>query len=187
MFERIFSLLERLVIAIELIAAAGERPILKDPEAISSRGPTILTPNPQDYESMEHEVLKALCEKREIELKPRLKKPTLIKLLQTWDIQNASLPAKTTTETGAGVDPFEEASTTEKTDQAGNGGTGDFFGDSAEVEKPPTVDDVREALKVYHQTKGEKAFYEMLNPFGVKKIKDIPEEKYAAVIAAAKL
>jgi hypothetical protein len=57
----------------------------------------------------------------------------------------------------------------------------------ADAPKPPSVDDVRAALKSYAQTQGNPAAMKLLNDFKAKAVSELPEDKRVDFIAACKV
>jgi len=205
MIERIFELMERLVFAAELlakaVAEAGEpslraktatlTPTGEDLEKEPARGALGTGINYDDIVARGaagRNALLQMCHERNIEVPPRTRTDTLVKQLKAWDLANPDGPAEElentkTLDSGKGIhddsDPFGEKTSGEIVDS-------DPFGLDLPVETALlTIEELRGALQKLMASKGKDAVIKILAEVGgVAKLKDLPEDKFSAVMEA---
>lgn len=88
--------------------------------------------------------------------------------------------AKTKSKSKPVAAPVEEVETEVEAEED------DMFGDDAEVDQGPTLEDVRKVVKDFATKHGKEKCLKMLSKFGVTSIPDIKKQDYPKVIALAK-
>ena len=88
--------------------------------------------------------------------------------------------AKTKSKSKPVAAPVEEVETEVEAEED------DMFGDDAEVDQGPTLEDVRKVVKDFATKHGKEKCLKMLSKFGVTSIPDIKKNDYPKVIALAK-
>lgn len=203
MIERIYALMERLVSAAELLAKAvaeagepslrakimpltstGEEP--KKEPAMDALGAGINYEDIVARGAAGRNALLQMCHERDIEVPPRTRTDTLVKNLKAWDLANPGL-----TDPGQGMNDderlyAEDAANHPSPKKPGQGihDDSDPFGDDPPTEDPSyTIDQVRAALQRLMVKEGKPAVVDLLrNRGGVEKLKDLPEDKFSAVM-----
>jgi hypothetical protein len=196
--KRLLAALESIAKSLEKIAEGGgcgchgsDAPLV----AVGAPPEEKMCESPTDYAQLavdgKRDVLLALCAKRNIEVKPRTKTPTLAKLLTDADMveavnKNSEKPSQTEGYTeiiqkeGEAPDPFSEKTETEEVP--------DPFADpvvKTEAE-PITRDVVLKAMQQVQKAEGNTMVAEILKKHaGVESFGALTEDNYAAVKAAA--
>lgn len=163
--QQLMDLLERFVVSQEQIAAAyantksygGEKCERKeepDPKKIEDTA----EPNPQDEgypNAADRDAWVTLCELRGIDVPPRTRTTTLVKLVKEHDSDTEKVEAPVIVD----EDPF-----------------------NTETEEPEVTRElVFSALQKVQKEQGNPKVFELLEKVGAKHFKDVPEEKYAAL------
>ena len=173
MIEKLLELLERFVVSQEMIAKAFGRTTAPGPnkgqpldDQLEEKTPPTSTYPTED----DRDAWLELCKERNIEVPSRTKTTTLIKKVKEFDEADPS-----------GVDSGPEGPTDDKEEDPFDTGSDDQSSD-----EKVTLDQVREALQKIQASSGNPAVIAILkDPGGVDKLKDLLEEKYAAVLKAA--
>lgn len=190
MIQQLFTLLERLVVALETIAAGGGANTASADPAITNSKPREEVDSSgnmeRDYDYMAgqkggRDALLILCEKRGIEVPPRTKTDTLVKKLNSWDLANPEGSEPKTQE-----DPLNE-------DTLGGNSEPDFDPFAAdEEEKTYTADDIKVAFQKHmaeHYADDQTAGYKFAAQIfadhgGAAKLPDVDPSKYGAIMKA---
>jgi hypothetical protein len=196
--EKIFALLERFVTAHEVLAVSLQRlsklPLADLPPAARGvsadesdevapqelRSAANLAPGgDRDYASKEYADLVELATKRGITVPARTRSATIVKQLQDWDARADADAAKVLGKpetTFAKTEPGGFPETTTEEDP--------FGGATEEPAKTYTKEEVLAALQKLMVAESKEAVFKVLqDQGGVKAFKDLPVEKYAAVMA----
>lgn len=208
MIEKIIGLIERIAIALEVIAgnrqpatvplpATDVTPAVTaatvvskpaEPPVVGSSGPIKL-----DYTQMSYDVLKQTCEARGFQVPPRTKTPTLIKWLNEFDgaqvkgkvveqigPKDAAPGMVVTKETGVTIieKPFLDPPPVEEADP---------FAEAVPASKKISRDDVMLELKRVQSVKGNPYVIELLVKYGnAQSFKDVKDDKLQAIYDEAK-
>lgn len=214
MLERLIGLFERLVVAQERQAAAAEQfaggmtvgasaNVRMTATEVLTAQETLLPENAPaaaiDYEALAAQgeigraALLGMCNDRGIEVPPRTKTPTLVKGLQAWDLAHPNGVAPQSQEQAPPEQPANDPFTVAAPDEAPNA-VDPFAEDTAPTQAPAkvyTLEQVRGALQKKMQDTvaaggdGTQAVVDALKTAAnVTRLKDLPEDKYPALMEA---
>lgn len=212
MLERLIRLFERLVVAQERQAAAAEHfaggmtvadtAPAQEPDKVYTQE-TLLPGNATaaaiDYEALAAQgeigraALLGMCNDRGIEVPPRTKTPTLVKGLQAWDLAHPNGVAPQAQEQAPPEEPANDPFAVAAPEEATNV-VDPFAEDTAPTPAPAkvyTLEQVRGALQKKMQDTaaaggdGTQAVVDALKTAAnVARLKDLPEDKYPALMEA---
>lgn len=211
MLERLIGLFERLVVAQERQAAAaehfaggmtvGDTAPAQEPDRVYTQE---LVPSGNATSAIDYDALAAqgeigraallgMCNDRGIEVPPRTKTPTLVKGLQAWDLAHPNGVAPQAQEQAPPEEPANDPFAVAAPEEATNV-VDPFAEDTAPTQEPAkvyTLEQVRGALQKKMQDTaaaggdGTQAVVDALKTAAnVARLKDLPEDKYPALMEA---